>query len=107
MKKLSKALAMLLSFCVIFALVAVIASANATNQLDASQYGNNITSVLASDTGLSSGYAGGLSTLYRFQTVTEDGNTYTKLTRNTTTYPDYASLINAAAINGNKEIVNA
>ncbi len=101
MKKTSKVLALLLSVCVVFAMVAVFAfAAEPVSQLDASQYGEGIQSVtfkqggevFDTSNGFDSGYTGGNATsnFTKKSVTTKDGNTYMKLTKNPSylTYED-------------------
>ncbi|MBQ5809800.1 MAG: hypothetical protein IIW21_08615, partial [Clostridia bacterium] len=87
MKRTSRLLAILLSLCVLFAAVATFALAAETSPLDASQYGEGIKMVALNSEGLNSKYLGGnANASYNFESITGDGNTYTKLTRKPLTY---------------------
>lgn len=81
MKKLSKILAVLLTVCVLVgAVVATVASAETTSQLDASQYGNNITNVLSNSDAFknsnNSNIFGNNTSKYSTATPTNNQNTY-------------------------------
>ena len=87
MKRISRALALILSICVVFAMVAVFAfAAESVSQLDASQYGKGIKNISYNTEGIKQTSNGGDAYgAYTKETISSaDGNKYGKLTRSKT-----------------------
>lgn len=84
MKKTMRVLAVILTLCLLVGAAAIVSSAATVSQLNASQYGGGITNLHLNESGFSLGATGGDAFgAYTKQSVTVDGNTYMKFTRDT------------------------